>query len=262
MGGSRLGSLLAETGVGALMLNACQSAYATPPREPVTAPSNVHEETRAIGSLAQEVMDAGAPGVVAMRYSVFVVTAAQFMVDVYERLMRGDGLGEAVSFGRKQLEAQPMRGIGFDPLPLRDWCVPVVFEAAPVRLFSGRKVRCGWRRPAAARRWRDCRRGRTPASSGATRPCWRSTALSTASHRAAARLCGERQDHHGRRIRPLVQRDRRRGGPVLFTSFEQHLPLARVLDSSGKFSGRRWRRAGVNWLALPIRSAERWRCKC
>jgi len=30
-----------------------------------------------------------------MRYSVFVVTATQFMVDVYGRLMGGDELGES-----------------------------------------------------------------------------------------------------------------------------------------------------------------------
>src|ERR1022692_3588768 len=137
--GPRLGALLVREGVGALVVNACQSAYATPPREPVaTVPANVHEETRTIGSLAQEVMDAGAAGVVAMRYSVLVETAARFMKDLYERLMRGDTLGEAVTYGRVQLDAQPLRGIGFDPIPLRDWAVPVVFEAAPLVLFPKR----------------------------------------------------------------------------------------------------------------------------
>jgi hypothetical protein len=57
--GPALGNLLAETGVAALVLNACQSAYATPPSQPVTAaPDNPHSETRAFGSLAQEIMDA------------------------------------------------------------------------------------------------------------------------------------------------------------------------------------------------------------
>jgi len=73
-----------------------------------------------------------------MRYSVFVETAARFMKDLYERLMQGDTLGEAVNFGRVQLETQPLRGIGFDPIPLRDWAVPVVFEAAPLVLFPKR----------------------------------------------------------------------------------------------------------------------------
>ena len=145
VGGSALGNLLAETGVAALVLNACQSAYADPPSQPVAvAPDNPHQETRAYGSLAQEVMDAGAAGVVAMRYNVFVDTAAQFMADLYERLAEGDALGEAASFARKQLHAQPLRGIAFDPRPLQDWMVPVVFEAEPVALFPRRKGGTGF----------------------------------------------------------------------------------------------------------------------
>jgi hypothetical protein len=80
-------------------------------------------------------MHAGAAGVVAMRYSVFVVTAAQFMADMYGHLAQGEPLGEAASFARKQLHAQPLREIAFDPRPLQDWMVPVVFEAEPMALF-------------------------------------------------------------------------------------------------------------------------------
>ena len=140
VGGSALGSLLAETGVAALVLNACQSAYADPPSRPMAVtPDNPHQETRAYGSLAQEIMNAGTAGVVAMRYNVFVDTAAQFMAELYGRLAEGDALGEAASFARKQLHAQPLRGIAFDPRPLQDWMVPVVFEAEPVALFPRRK---------------------------------------------------------------------------------------------------------------------------
>ncbi len=140
VGGPALGNLLAETGVAALVLNACQSAYVEPPSQPVTvAPDNPHQETRAFGSLAQEIMDAGTAGVVAMRYNVFVDTAAQFVAKLYERLAEGDSLGEAASFARKQLNDQPLRGIAFDPRPLQDWMVPVVFEAEPVALFPRRK---------------------------------------------------------------------------------------------------------------------------
>src|ERR1017187_5566006 len=143
--GPKLGNLLAETGVVALVLNACQSAYADPPSQPVAvAPENPHQETRAFGSLAQEIMDAGAAGVVAMRYNVFVDTAAQFMADLYERLAEGDARGEAASFARKQLHDQPLREIAFDPRPLQDWMVPVVFEAEPVALFPRRKGGTGF----------------------------------------------------------------------------------------------------------------------
>jgi hypothetical protein len=143
--GPSLGNLLAETRVAALVLDACQTAYATPPSAPVqVAPDNPHDEARAIGSLAQEIMDAGAAGVVAMRYSVYVVTAAQFMAEMYGRLVQGDALGEAASFARKQLHAQPLREIAFDPRPLQDWMVPVVFEAEPAALFPRRKGGTGF----------------------------------------------------------------------------------------------------------------------
>src|ERR1039457_2079074 len=63
VGGSALGNLLAETGVAALVLNACQSAYADPPSQPVTvAPDNPHQETRAYGSPAPAVLGAGGAG--------------------------------------------------------------------------------------------------------------------------------------------------------------------------------------------------------
>src|SRR5262249_38543683 len=98
-----------------------------------------HFQVRAWGSLAQEVMDAGAAGVVAMRYSVYVVTAAQFVADLYSALARGLTLGEAVNLGRKQLQASPLREVGVEPLPLADWPVPVVYEAAPLALFPKQK---------------------------------------------------------------------------------------------------------------------------
>ena len=90
---------------------------------------------RAFGSLAQEVMDTGLAGVVAMRYNVYVVTAAQFMADLYAALGRGQPLGQAVAAGRKQLHADPQRTIAYDPIPLQDWLVPVVYEAASIELF-------------------------------------------------------------------------------------------------------------------------------
>lgn len=138
--GPALGALLARTGVSVLVLNACRSAYAQAPTQPAAegdaAAADVHSRVRAYGSLALEVSDAGVPGVVAMRYSVYVVTAAQFVADLYQALLGGQPLGAAVGVGRRQLAADPMRAIAFDPRPLQDWCVPVVYEALPVPLFE------------------------------------------------------------------------------------------------------------------------------
>jgi hypothetical protein len=152
--GPALGGLLAETGVTVLVLNACRSAHAevedvpVKPGEPANpnaqpekteASDDPHERVRTFGTLAQEVMEAGVAGVVAMRYSVYVVTAAQFVADLYAELVRGQTLGAAVTMGRKQLAAKPDRSIAYDPLPLQDWCVPVVYESMPIRLFPVQK---------------------------------------------------------------------------------------------------------------------------
>lgn len=135
--GPTLGKLLVETHVPVLVLNACRSAHADPQTEPVAAhfSEDPHAKVRAFGSLAHELMDAGVAGVVAMRYNVYVVTAAQFVAELYASLTQGHALGDAVTIGRKQLAAQPLREIAYDPLPLQDWLVPVVYEAAPIALF-------------------------------------------------------------------------------------------------------------------------------
>ncbi|MET8153166.1 CHAT domain-containing protein [Actinoplanes sp. NPDC049668] len=134
--GPALGALLARTGVGVLVLNACRSAYAEAADRPRTdRGDDVHALVRGYGSFALEVSDAGVAGVVAMRYSVYVVTAAQFVADLYAALLGGRSLGGAVSAGRRQLAAQPNRSIAFDPRPLQDWSVPVVYETAPMTLL-------------------------------------------------------------------------------------------------------------------------------
>ena len=136
--GPRLGKLLVESDAPVLVLNACRSAHAAPLDAPDVARdvNEAHSQVRAFGSLAQDVMDAGVAGVVAMRYNVYVVTAAQFVADLYAALVAGHSLGEAVSLGRKQLAAQPLREIAFEPRSLQDWSVPVVYEAAPIQLFA------------------------------------------------------------------------------------------------------------------------------
>src|SRR5262249_59125058 len=94
--GPVLGQLGADTGVPVLVLNAWRSAHgglATAPGT-VTAEGDAHRRVRAYGSLAQEVMDAGVAGVVAMGYNVYVVTAAKFIGDVYASLLAGRPLGE------------------------------------------------------------------------------------------------------------------------------------------------------------------------
>ena len=80
--GDELGKLLHDSGVPVLVLNACQSAMHKATEKPREA-DNVHDEVRAIGSLAQAVIDQGIPAVLGMRYSVYVVTAAQYIGQLY-----------------------------------------------------------------------------------------------------------------------------------------------------------------------------------
>ena len=144
--GTRLGELLVQTNVPLLVLNACRSAHAAPataddaqPDADDAAPAvdedDPNAKVRAFGSLAQQVMLTGVGGVVAMRYNVYVVTAAQFGAELYRALVQGRSLGEAVSRGRKDLHAQPVREI-VQKLTLQDWLVPVVYEAQATQVFQ------------------------------------------------------------------------------------------------------------------------------
>jgi hypothetical protein len=138
--GSRLGDLLVQNDVPLLVLNACRSAHAESaqadaPADPTPDAENPYEKVRAFGSLAQQVMLAGVGGVVAMRYNVYVVTAAQFVAELYRALVQGRSLGEAVSRGRKNLHEQPVRDI-VEQLTLQDWLVPIVYEAQATPVFS------------------------------------------------------------------------------------------------------------------------------
>jgi CHAT domain-containing protein len=165
--GPALGRLLADTGVPVLVLNACRSAYSealdqstdtagevsvpvsgeggpeqspggtqtSPPAVDSTLTGDVHARIRAYGSLAAEVADAGVPGVVAMRYNVYVVTAAQFVADLYAHLLAGKSLGQAAAAARRALATDPIRQIGAVPVSLQDWAVPVVYESAPLVLL-------------------------------------------------------------------------------------------------------------------------------
>ena len=134
--GQTLGQLLHDKGVPILVLNACQSAMHEATAAPKTA-DGVHDEIRAIGSLAQAVVDQGIPAVLGMRYSVYVVTAAQYIGQLYAALAKGRAFGQAATEGRKHLQLNPERWVGLQPRPLQDWFVPVVYEAARIELFPG-----------------------------------------------------------------------------------------------------------------------------
>jgi len=263
--GPALGRLLYETRVSALVLNACRSAHAEPPSEPQVIVEDDDEagndqEDRVYGSLAHEVIDQGVPGVVAMRHNVYVVTAAQFVADLYTALIAGRSLGEAVAAGRKQLADQPLRTIAYEPVPLRDWSVPIVYEHQPIQLFPDRsdaaptlRIEIAPTRSSEAVSGREVGLPPQPDVGFIGRD---STLLALDrafdSHHVVLlhAYAGSGKTTTAVEFARWYEQTGGLDGPVLFTSFEQHRPLARVLDTLEQVFGPTLEAAGVNWLAL------------
>lgn len=126
--GRAVGGLMARTGTGTLVLNACRSAYVDP-RAVKLAGGADDGAAPTVSSFAEEAIRAGARHVVAMRYNLYVVTATRFVAALYDALGRGWPLGEAVAAARRDLALRPERTIGTAEVPLQDWAVPVLYRA-------------------------------------------------------------------------------------------------------------------------------------
>ncbi|WP_285686542.1 CHAT domain-containing protein [Actinoplanes sp. NBRC 103695] len=136
VGGARLGRLLAEYEVPLLVLNACGSARSIPAwARDESSPEPVADQRRTFGSLARAALDGGVQGVVAMRYDVYVSTAAVFVEKLYQRIVEGDEFAQAVSAARREL-ARPRAGERDD-----DWLVPAVYANGPMRMTTGAPAR-------------------------------------------------------------------------------------------------------------------------
>ncbi|MGK7872005.1 MAG: CHAT domain-containing protein [Xenococcaceae cyanobacterium] len=265
--GTELGKLLVETEVPVLVLNACRSAHAEDPEAPTqvdeaTADSteaDPHSKVRAFGSLAQEVMDAGVAGVVAMRYNVYVMTAAQFVADLYSTLTQGQPLGEAVTMGRKQLHAQPRREIAYQPIELQDWLVPIVYEAHSIALFpkpaqpSPPTLKISLDRPMPERGIFDSKFppqpdvgffGRDETLLALDRAFDSQSIVLLHAYAGSGKTATAAEFGRWYSLTGGVK------GPVLFTSFEQYLPLPQVLNQLGQIFEQMLQRFGVQWLAL------------
>jgi tetratricopeptide (TPR) repeat protein len=265
--GPALGRLLVETGVPVLVLNACRSAHAEAPDSPLPLAgegpgegADVHTQVRALGSLAQEVMDAGAMAVVAMRYNVYVVTAAQFVADLYASLAQGHTLGEAVTLGRKQLQAQPLRTLAYDPLPLQDWPVPVAYEAAPMALFpkpaeettltihleaGDAAPERGALDPSLPPQPDAGFFGRDETLLALDRAFDSQNIVLLHAYAGSGKTATSAEFARWYALTGGVE------GPVLFTPFEQYKPLAQVLGQMERMFGPALEAAGIHWLALP-----------
>lgn len=258
--GTSLGQLLAATGVSVLVLNACRSAHTEPAPAPAAEPTtDPHSQVRAFGSLAQEVMDAGVAGVVAMRYNVYVVTAAQFVAELYDSLVHGATLGEAVTLARKNLADDPLREVVYAPLPLQDWTVPVVYEAMPLQLFRETKddghlkiqIEAGATASTAGSLDADLPPppdagffGRDETLLALDRAFDQSPIVLLHAYAGSGKTTTAAEFARWYSLTGGVE------GSVLFTTFERYLPLPRVLDRIGQVFGAALERSGVHWLAL------------
>ena len=255
--GTKLGGLLRETRVPVLILNACQSAFAEAPSQPVANESAARAEIDAYSSLAQLVLDAGAAGVVAMRYSVYVVTAAQFVAGLYSELAHGRTLGEAVSVARKHLAEKPERAVAFEPRCLQDWSVPVVWERQPLRLWpqaQAKGLEVVFRPGAGVSEGGPDRAlpvqpelgffGRDETLYALDRGFDANRIVLLWAYAGAGKTATAVEFARWYRATGGA------AGPILFSTFERHLPLARLLDKIGAVFSGDLTRAGVEWDAI------------
>lgn len=267
--GGALGKLLVQNDVALLVLNACRSAHAEHPsgaatdaateaQPPVGETDDPYEKVRAFGSLAQQVMLAGVGGVVAMRYNVYVVTAAQFVAELYRALLQGRPLGEAVSQGRKHLHEQPVREI-VERLSLEDWLVPVVYEAEAMQVFqptlAAHNLQIAIRQTDATPR-RGTVDEKLPAEPDAgffgrdetllalDRGFDRHHVVLLHAYAGSGKTTTAAEFARWYALTGGVE------GPVLYSSFEQRLPLSQLLDQFGLLFNERLRQSGVDWQTL------------
>jgi tetratricopeptide (TPR) repeat protein len=140
--GRFVGRLLTQNNVPVLILNACRSADSQFTTAGAASPSDPRASSirnTSNGSFAWEATQSGVAAVLAMRYNIYVDTAALFIASVYEALREGTTLAEAVSAGRQRLFADPTREIGPRVRTLQDWIVPVLYEQYPVQFQVARR---------------------------------------------------------------------------------------------------------------------------
>ena len=164
-----------------------------------------------------------------------------------------------MTLARKHLADNPLREVVFAPLPLQDWTVPVVYEAAPLQLFPKAKDGGGLKIHVES--------GATASAAGSLDPDLPPPpdagffgrdetllALDRAFDRTSIVLlhayAGSGKTTTAAEFARWYSLTGGVDGPVLFTTFERYLPLPRVLDRIGQVFGPALEGAGVHWLAL------------
>ena len=116
----KLSTLLKETAVPAVILNACQSGMIG---------NNVEDP---FASIATALLRSGIRSIVAMAYSLYVSGAQEFLPAFYGRLFENGSIAQAVRAGRQQMWTHPERVCVRGKFPLQDWLLPVLYEQDPI----------------------------------------------------------------------------------------------------------------------------------
>jgi tetratricopeptide (TPR) repeat protein len=250
--GAEIGKVLVVADVPLLALNACRSAYTETPATPGKILANA--QSRSFGSLAQEVIAAGVSGVLAMRYNVSVVTAAQFVSDLYDSLTQGATLGEAATWSRARLAEAPQRALDYEPRPLQDWSVPLVYEATPFAIAPTRA------KPAQPRALPPLTGFPEPPIPGFVGCDDTLLKLDQAFTNQRVVLlygpAGSGKTATATEFAAWYTRTHGVEGPALFTSFERYTPLTQALDTVGRAFAQALEHRGARWSEL--NAAERY----
>jgi tetratricopeptide (TPR) repeat protein len=288
--GPTLGRLLTATGVPLLVLNACRSAYTEAPSHPTgleaqpegagpeaageggaALADDVHARIRAYGSLAAEVADTGVPGVVAMRYNVYVVTAAQYMADLYAHLLSGMTLGQAATAARRALADNPDRLVSAAPVALQDWAVPLIYEAASLTLLQPQQRQAPLitltpadGAAASASTGEDVPRppdvgffGRDETLLAVDRAFDTQQVVLLHAYAGAGKTTTAAEFARWYAATGGLDHPQLGAGPVLWSSFEHHLPLDRLLDTAADTFAPVLEANGIHWQALTDQSQRR-----
>ncbi|MBD2621647.1 tetratricopeptide repeat protein [Microcystis flos-aquae FACHB-1344] len=122
---TELANLLTGKNIPICILNACQSAKQIPQE------SEDYRET----SLGSRLMTAGMQAVVAMGYSVTVSAAKLMMKPIYQQLLNGKDLTEAMRKGRLELFNNKQRRAYYNTIiDLEDWLLPVIYCRGKINL--------------------------------------------------------------------------------------------------------------------------------
>lgn len=138
--GTRLGSVLVNHGVKALVLNSCRSAHSAefPRASDSETADEAERREKASRSFGDEVALAGVPAVIAMRFNIQAEIATAFCENFYASLLSGEAFSRAVTAARRKLaryysETDLTRPSGNSNL---DWLQPITYSNADIRLTS------------------------------------------------------------------------------------------------------------------------------